>query len=165
MTDWLDRWKRGGEAGDAALSATALSANVEFVSPLTDQFRFRGRDEVEELLHCVFEVMSQVRYTTDIRQGSDAFLGAKAVVRGVPLEDLQHITLDEEGRIARISIAFRPLPAVTTFLRAVGPVVARRQGRPGVARTLTLAGMFLDSVAATGDRRFIPLAAPGNARN
>lgn len=164
MTGWLDTWKSGGEAGDAALAATALRADVVFVSPLTDQFRFVGREEVEELLHCVFEVLRDVHYAGDFRQGTDAFLTASAVVRGVELEDVQHLTLDDEGRIARIVVAMRPLPAVTAFLRAVGPVVARRQGRPGVARTLAVAGAFLDSVAATGDRRFIPLAAPGSAR-
>lgn len=164
MTGWIDTWKRGGETGDAALAATALSADVVFVSPLTEQFRFIGRDEVAELMHCVFSVLTDVRYTTDLRQGQDAFLMTSAVVRGMRLEDMQHLTLDGDGRIARIVLAMRPLPAVTAFLRAIGPIVARRQGRPGVARTLTFAGAFLDSVAATGDRKFIPLAAPDNAR-
>lgn len=164
MSTYLDTWKYAGETGDAALASTALSADVEFVSPLTDQFRFLGRGEVEQLLGSVFQVLRDVRYTGDLRQGRHAYLTTSATVRGVPLQDLQQITLDDEGRVAHIVIAMRPLPAVTAFVRAVGPVVARQQGRRGVARTLTVAGAFLDSVASSGDKSFIPLAAPDNAR-
>lgn len=160
MPDFVERWKLAGEAGDAQACADAVTADVELVSPLTDQFTFRGRDEVVALLTDVFQVVEGLRYHRDLRGEGTAMLAATATIAGRPMEEVQQLDLDAEGRIRRVTLAMRPTPAITALTRALGPRVARRQGKPGVARTLTLAGAFLDSVAMTGDTRFMPLAAP-----
>ncbi|MFK4788784.1 nuclear transport factor 2 family protein [Microbacterium sp. ZW T5_56] len=156
----LDSWIAAGREHDADLAASALAPNVEMVSPLTDGFVFSGPEEIRDLLSAVFEAIADYRPVSCLRDGRTAVVAGRATVRGVALEEFQHLELDEDGRITRITIAMRPLPAITAFARELGPVLARRQGNPRAARTLRLAGAFLDNIAATGDRRFIPLAAP-----
>lgn len=160
----IDTWKVAGERGDAQLAVSTLADNVELVSPLTAKFRFHGSAELSQLLEAVFEVATNYRYVTDIRGEREAFLTATADVRGVELQELIHLELDKSGMISRITIAMRPLPAMTAFTRAMGPVLARKQGNPSRARKLALAGAFLDAVARTGDEKFIPLAAPRHAQ-
>lgn len=160
MTDWVAQWKVGGEACDARTAAEALTEDAELVSPLTDRFSFRGQDVIQGLLADVFEVYSQFRYVDELRADGRAVLVASAQLRGRRLTELQHLTLDADGRISKVILAMRPLPAVTVFQRYLGPRVARRQGRAGAARILSAAGTVLDSMASSGDRRFTPLADP-----
>ena len=160
MKTHLDNWYAAGLHHDPELAASALADHVEMVSPLTDGFVFSGRDEIRELLSAVFEAIADYHPDSILRDGSTAVVVGRATVRGVDLEEFQHLELDDDGRISRITIAMRPLPAITAFARELGPVLARRQGNPRAARTLRFAGAFLDKIAATGDLRFIPLAAP-----
>lgn len=160
MADWVAHWKAGGEAWDARAAAEALTEDAELISPLTDRFSFRGQEVIQGLLAEVFEVYSEFRYIDELRADGRAVLVASARLRGLQLTELQHLTLDTDGRISRVTLAMRPLPAVTSFQRALGPRLARQQGRDGVARILSAAGTFLDGKASSGDRHFTPLADP-----
>lgn len=160
MTDWVTYWRVGGEACDARAATEALTEDAELVSPLTNRFSFHGREVIQGLLAEVFEVYSEFHYVDELRDDGRVMLVASARVRGEQLTELQHLTLDTDGRISRVTLAMRPLPAVTAFQRALGPRLARRQGRPGAARILSAAGTFLDRMTSSGDRRFTPLADP-----
>lgn len=162
--DVIDRWKTAGETGDAALASTALSDDAVLISPLTDGFAFRGRDEIRDLLTSAFSVLHGIRFESEVRQGDDVVLFATATVRGRVLNECQRIRLDDAGLISELTLYMRPLPAVTAFTRALGPVIARAQGRAGTARVLTAAGALLDGVATSGDTTFMPLAVPGRGR-
>ncbi|ASR38109.1 hypothetical protein BAY61_27340 [Prauserella marina] len=160
----IDAWKQAGAARDAGAAVAALTTDAELVSPLTDQFRFRGRDEIDQLLQAVFEVASDYRYERDVRGDSEAFLTSRARIAGVEIHEFQHLELDGDGAITRIALAVRPLPALTVLTRALGPALARRQSHPVSARRLARAGAFLDAVARAGDRKYVPLAAPDSSR-
>ena len=160
MTGYIAQWRAAGEAGDATAAVAALAEDVELVSPLTDRFTFRGHRELEELLTSVFEVFTGIRYEAEFREGRRAVLLASGYVGAVRLQETQYLELDEEGRILRLTLMMRPLAAATRFVRMLGPRVASRQGRPGTAGVLTVAGTFLDSVVAGGDRVFLPMARP-----
>lgn len=160
MNDAISAWKRAAETGDADAASGALSESVELVSPLTDQFAFVGREAVTALVRDVLGVVTDFRFVRDSRVDGGAILMAEAIVDGVALTEAQFIDLDADGSIARITMFFRPLPASTRFMRLLGPRMARRQGKPGLARTLGVAGSILDGMAATGDARFVPLTRP-----
>jgi hypothetical protein len=163
-TTWVDQWRAGGEAGDAHALADAMTPDATLISPLTDAFVFRGQGEIKELLTSVFEVYRDVHVDAPIWAGNQVVLTAAGRVGKLSLAEVQVLRLTADGRISEATIFMRPLPAVTHFLRLLGPRVARRQDRAGTARLLTAAGALLDSVAGTGDRRFIPLARPDSAR-
>jgi len=162
-TTAIRTWRSAGESGDHRAALAALAEDVELISPITERFTFRGRDEVEVVLASVFSVVSGFRYVTEISEGRETLLVARARVRGVDLQEFQHLELDEDGLIHRITLAMRPLTAITALARELGPVLARAEGRTGGARRLQLAGALLDRITATGDRRVIPLAAPPSA--
>ncbi|MEU6900346.1 MULTISPECIES: hypothetical protein [Streptomyces] len=164
MTDHVAAWRMAGEAGDARAAVAALSEDVELVSPLTDRFTFRGHGELEELLTSVFEVFTGIHYEAQFQDGQHAVLRAAGHVGRLRLEETQYLDLDDEGRIRRLTLMMRPLTAATRFLRVLGPRVASRQGRPGTAVVLIVAGAWLDSVVAGGDRVFMPMASPDRSR-
>ncbi|MFC7740919.1 hypothetical protein ACFQXA_07895 [Nocardiopsis composta] len=65
-------WKAAGERGDAAAAAECLAEGAELVSPLTAQFRFRGRERVGEVLTVAFQVVDGIRYHTEVGDGGRA---------------------------------------------------------------------------------------------
>lgn len=159
----IDVWKSAGATGDVEGAVAALAVDAELVSPLTAQFSFRGRGEISQLLDAVFEVVSDYRYECDLRGDREAVLTVRAQVRGVEMHEVQHLEIDQDGAISQVTLAVRPLPALTALARALGPALSRRQRKPPAARKLALAGTFLDSVARTGDTKYVPLAAPGSS--
>lgn len=162
--DALEAWIDAGEKGDAEAAGAALADNVVLISPITDRFTFTGRDEVVDLLRDVFDVISGIHYVRVDRTPSSAVLFVKARIGDLAINEAQFVDFDPEGNISTLTLFFRPLTASTRFLRELGPRVARRQGNAGTARTLAAAGLFLDSVAASGDRTFVPMAAPPSSR-
>jgi hypothetical protein len=97
--------------------------------------------------------------------GDRVALFASARIGDVSLGEAQQIRLDDNGLLSEITLFMRPIPAMTALLRALGPRMARRQGRPGVAHVLVAAGTLLDGVASRGDARFVPLASPRSPVN
>lgn len=160
----IDGWKQDGAGRDPDAAVVVIAPRCELVSPPTDQFRFRGRGEIGQLLDAVFEVVSDFRYERDLRGDGEAFLTSRARVGDVEIHEFQHLELDRDGAIARITLAVRPLPALTALTRALGPALTRRQGRSARARRLARAGALLDAVARVGDRKYVPLAAPDSPR-
>lgn len=161
-TEYISRWQQAEETGDAELAGTALAEQAELISPLTEAFTFRNRAEIVELLHSVFDAISDITVTGrfDDPDTRRCVLVLSGTVRGARLDETQVLDLDEEGRITRIAIQMRPLPAVTGLLRELGTRVPQRQGRPVAAGVLRAAGFLLDSVAGTGEKVFLPMAAP-----
>jgi hypothetical protein len=161
MTTSVQTWKRAAETGDAALARTVLATEAVLVSPLTSQFRFEGGDVVEELLEDVFQVLTGIRFEDELVDGDRVALFATGRVGDRLLGEAQRLRLDEDGLIREITLYMRPIPAMTALLRGLGPLVARRQGKPATARLLAGAGAMLDGIASSGDARLVTLAGPG----
>jgi hypothetical protein len=164
MTSAVATWRRAAEAGDARLARTALAEDAVLISPLTSQFRFEGRDAIGELLDDVFRVLTGIRFADEFVDGDRVALFATGHVGDRTLGEAQRLRLDDRGHIRELTLYMRPIPAMTALLRDLGPLVARRQGRPWIARLLTGTGGMLDSIAAGGDARLVPLAGPGASR-
>ncbi len=62
--DIVSQWCAAGEQGDAGKAARCLAPGVELISPLTEQFRFVGREQVRELLHAAFVVIDDIQFHT-----------------------------------------------------------------------------------------------------
>ena len=114
--------------GDGAHAAPHLAEDVELVSPLTDRFAFRGRDSVAAVLADASTVMDDLEYTETFAAGDRIVLRAEALVRGSRLEELVLLQLDDAGLIAELAVFVRPFTGATALLRALTPLVARREG-------------------------------------
>lgn len=156
----LENWKGALKTEDLSLLRSALSEDAVLVSPLTNQFTFDGRDTIVELMADVFQVLKRIEVLEEVNGEGHTALFLRAHVGDTPLEEAQHIRFNSDGLIHHITLYMRTIPAMTKLLRGLGPLVARRQHHPATARLLVVTGALLDNVAQTGDRRFVPLAAP-----
>jgi uncharacterized membrane protein YfbV (UPF0208 family) len=78
-----------------------------------------------------------------------------------PFEEAQLLRLDGEARIREITLFGRPMPALTALMLTLGPELARRQGRGGVAALLRASSAPIHAMVTFGDRRVVPLTRPG----
>jgi hypothetical protein len=160
MGDTVERWRQAGERGDAEAAVACLADDVVLVSPLTEQFAFHGREAVRDLLAAAFTAIEGIRYRTQAEGDGTYALSYTARIRGLALEEAQLLRLDDHGLIRHITLFVRPLPAATALMSALGPELARRQGRRGLARFLAANTAPLHTMVSFGDRRVVPLATP-----
>jgi hypothetical protein len=153
-------WRAGGERSDAELAVRGLSSDVRLISPITDRFQFVGPEQVLNLLRVALDVIQDVRYLDEVSDGSTVALFYRARVGDTALEEAQRLRLDEHGSIREITLFLRPLPGLTRLARDLGPKLAHADHRPGLAQVLNVTGRVLDGMAAAGERRLLPKAAP-----
>ena len=153
-------WRAAGEAGDAAAATAALDPAVRLVSPITEQFTFDGRDQVRTLLEVALAAIDRITYTDQMTGPDSVALFYEAAVGPTRLYEAQRLRLGPDGLIREITLYIRPLPALTRLMTRLGPELARRNGRPGLARLVPVAGGLLHAMADSGERRIMPRAAP-----
>jgi hypothetical protein len=141
---------------DIELALSALADDVVIRSPLTDRFTFNGKEDVRTLFATAYEKFDGLDYHTVI---GDRVLVGGATVNGQRFEETLVMDLDEHGKIAEITLFIRPLPGLTAVMAALGPALARKNGRrtAGLLRVLTAP---LVAATRSGDRVGIGLALP-----
>lgn len=153
-------WQRAFESGTASALSDCLSDRTQLISPLTDSYRFHGRQAVVTLYAAAFEVLTDMCAHTTVGTGSDWVMIMRGSSGSVPLEEAQLLRLDEDGKISEITIFGRPLPALTTVMARLGPKLVRGQGRPGFARILAAAGAPLAWMTRFAEQSVVPRTAP-----
>lgn len=141
---------------DIDLAMSTLADGVVLHSPLTDRITFDGKEDVRSLFEAAYETFEGLEYHTVI--GGRVLVGT-ATVNGQPFEETLVMHVDEDGRFDEITLFIRPLPGLTAVLAALGPSLARRNGRRtgGLLRFLTAP---LLAATRAGDRFGIGLALP-----
>jgi len=130
------RWRVAAEAADTDAAVACLSPDVILSSPLTEQFRLEGPDQLRDFLASAFTAVADIGFHTEIGQGDAYALAYRARVGTQPFEEVQLLHLDDAARIKEISLYGRPMPALTALMITLGPELARRQGRRGIASLL-----------------------------
>lgn len=156
----VTQWMAAGQRLDARAATMATAEDVELVSPITDRFVFRGRQQLETLLSVAFEFLESLRYTDVMLGENSAALFYEGRIGDVALGEAQRLHLDRDGHIDRITLYVRPLPALTRLMRLLGPELARRNGKVTLSRAVRLPSAMIDGMVATGERRIMPKAAP-----
>lgn len=107
-------FRRAAEAKDFELAAGALREDVELHSPVL--FRgFEGRDVVMQVLTHVAATLEDLTYTDELREGNTVALRFKARVDDRELEGIDFLELDDEDRVAVLTVFMRPMSALTAF--------------------------------------------------
>jgi len=156
------RWCRAGEQRDATAAAACLAPDVELISPLTEQFRFRGPEQVRALLEAAFTAVEGIRFHTRLGDGDTHAVFYRAHLGAQYLEEAQLLRLNDAHQIREITLFGRPLPALTGLMAALGPKLARQQRRPVLAAFLAASTAPLHAMTRLGEQRVVPLAAPPN---
>jgi SnoaL-like domain len=157
-------WRVATEQGDVAAATRCLAADVVVISPLNAVFKFTGRDQVQQLVESGFEVLSGVRFHTEVGDGPTRTLVFNADIGREPFEMAQLLRLNDAGLIHEMTLFGRPLPALTALMAGLAPRLLRRQGRPGLGRLLGAATVPLAVLARLGEQRLVPLADPNQPR-
>jgi hypothetical protein len=107
-------FRRAAEAKDLELLTETLCEDVELHSPIL--FRgFEGRDVVTQVLTHVAATLEDLTYVDELHEGSTVALRFKARVGDRELEGIDFLELDEEGRVAVLTVFMRPMSALTAF--------------------------------------------------
>jgi hypothetical protein len=160
----IARWRDAAESGDADAAVACLSPDIVLSSPLTEQFRTEGIDQLHDFLASAFIAVEDIRFHTETGQGDTYALVYRARVGTQPFEEAQLLRLDDTAQIREITLFGRPLPALTALMITLGPDLARRQGRRGLAALLRATAAPVHTMVSFGDRRVVPLTRPGAKR-
>jgi SnoaL-like domain len=106
------RWAAEGK--DLDLLAETLREDVELHSPVL--FRgFEGREIVTQVLTHVAATLEDLTYLDELHEGNTVALRFKARVGDRELEGIDFLELDDEGRVAVLTVFMRPMSALTAF--------------------------------------------------
>jgi SnoaL-like domain len=109
-------FRRAAEAKDLALLTETLREDVVLHSPIL--FRgFEGRDTVATVLTHVAATLDDLTYVGELSDDRSVCLRFKAKVAGTDreLEGIDFLELDDEGRVAELTVFMRPFSALTAF--------------------------------------------------
>jgi hypothetical protein len=107
-------FRRAAEAEDLDLLVETLREDVVLHSPIL--FRgFEGREVVSTVLTHVSATLEDLTYTDELSDGRTVALRFKAKVGDREVEGLDFLELDEEGKIAELTVFMRPLSAINAF--------------------------------------------------
>lgn len=123
------------EARDAEALAAALHPDVTFHSPVFD-YPLRGRDRVVALFGVLATVFEDPEITDELGgQGTHA-ITFRLSVDGHPIEGVDHLQLDVDGRVRTITVSLRPLASMQVLAaRVAEPYATLLAGQgPGDAR-------------------------------
>lgn len=109
-------FRRAAEAKDLELLTETLREDVVLHSPIL--FRgFEGRDTVATVLTHVAATLEDLTYVDELNDGKAVCLRFKAKVAGTSreLEGIDFLELDDDGRVAELTVFMRPFSALTAF--------------------------------------------------
>jgi hypothetical protein len=102
------------ESKDLELLTATLREDVVLHSPIL--FRgFEGRDVVSQVLTHVAATLEGLTYVDELAGEGTVALRFKANVGDRELEGIDFLELDEDGKVAELTVFMRPLSALTRF--------------------------------------------------
>jgi SnoaL-like domain len=112
-------FRRAAEAKDLELLKEVLREDVVLHSPVL--FRgFEGREAVMFVLGHVAATLEDLTYTAELTEPGAVALRFTARVGDRELEGIDLLDLDEEGRVAELTVFMRPFSALTAFNERMG---------------------------------------------
>ncbi|MDW4911305.1 nuclear transport factor 2 family protein [Streptomyces sp. ADMS] len=154
------RRRAAAKRGDVDSAVACVSRDVVLSSPLTEQFRFEGPDQLCSFMTSAFTAVEDIRSHTRTGDGDVYALFYRARVGSQPFEDAQLLRLDDEARIKEITLFGRPVQALTALMMTLGPELARR----GLAAHMRASASPVHTMVTFGDRRVVPLTRPAARR-
>ena len=107
-------FRLAAEAKDLEAMTATLREDVVLHSPIL--FRgFEGREIVIQVLTHVVATLEDFAYTDELSGDGTVVLRFKARVGDRELEGIDFLELDEEGRVAELTVFMRPMSALTAF--------------------------------------------------
>lgn len=144
-------FRAGVEAGDLAAVVDAFAPDAVVHSPITGIVTFAGHEQIRAVFAVILDVFKDIRYSDELHGEDSAVLVASAQVDGTDIELVDHMRLDERGKISELTVFFRPLPAIAVSARAIGAGLGARRSRSRARLISALVGP-LTPLTRVGDR-------------
>ena len=106
------------ETDDEAAAFALLAEQVEFRSPAVHR-PYHGRDAVAHLLHHAKATLEGLTYIDELHGEGTVALVFTACVGDKDVEGLDHLTLDDHGRITGFRVMIRPLSGLIAVTRTM----------------------------------------------
>lgn len=126
----IEAWVAADRQLDLASMAEQLSEDVELVSPLTDAFVFRGRRDVIEVFAAAFDILTEIEIEGVTGAGDHWVIHGTNRLGRRNLEEIQWLTVGEDGLISHVRLFVRPLPSAMALLARIGPRLHARGVMP-----------------------------------
>ncbi|MEU0796984.1 nuclear transport factor 2 family protein [Amycolatopsis sp. NPDC005961] len=152
-----ETYRRAAEAGDVDLAMTAFAPDAVLHSPLTSRVRFTGHAQLRPLIEVAYAHLSDIRFHTDVGDERTRVVVYTGRIGGEPIEEATLVRLDSDGLIEEATLFVRTLPGLVALMDRFGPDLARKNGRPAVARVLGVLVKPLLAMVRSGDRHAVPL--------
>jgi len=107
------------ESDDEAAIIALLHDDVEFRSPAVYR-PYRGRPAVAHLLHHAKATLGGLTYLDEMHGERSVALVFRAQVGDKEVEGVDHLTLDEDGRIVTFRVLIRPLSGLIAVAQQMG---------------------------------------------
>jgi hypothetical protein len=124
FTEFLAKWHHMVEQRDLARIDDFLTEETELCSPAFWTPK-KGRAYVGTVLRAVVSGVENFRYTGEWAGDGRLVLEFQGEVGGVALKGIDIISLDAEGRIARIEVLVRPMNGLAAIAEMVKGAFAR----------------------------------------
>ena len=111
------------ESRDLERMREALAPDVTFRSPVVFK-AYEGRDTVMHLLTNVIQVFEDFAYTDELSGERTHALVFRARVGEKAVEGLDHLTLDDHGRVTELMVMVRPLSGLIAVAEAMAARLA-----------------------------------------
>lgn len=159
--DTTARLRAAGKNADVDEAMATFAEHAVVHSPLTNRVDFHGREEIRRLFETVYANLNDLDHHTDLGDEHTRTLIGTATARGQRIDTAFLVRLDGAAKITELTLFIRPLPGLVAVMAALGPPLARRNGRSRLtAAALTAMIKPLELATRFGDRIGIKLAFP-----
>lgn len=144
--------RSASESGDADGLGELLAPDVVFHSPFTSRIRFEGRDEVAALHRDIFAILEDLETADPLALGDTGSFSFRARVRGMELEAIALVRVNEQGQVIDFKVFVRPLPSLATLFATLPPRVSARRRGPVFGALVAILTRPLAFALRTADR-------------
>lgn len=117
---FLERWHRIVRERDVPALAAMLAPKMEMGAP-PYWTPLQGAAICHHLLGLILETIEGFTYHREWVDGRELALEFKGRVGELELQGIDLITLDDEGRVARLDVLMRPVSAVNALIEVIRP--------------------------------------------
>jgi hypothetical protein len=136
------RLREAMESRDPDAFVAACAPDVVFYSPILGRPPFEGRGAVRDLTAAVLATFD-FEYTFEADSGAVQALGFHARVRGIEVDGVELLRIDDHGQVTEIKAHIRPMAGLAAVAAALGPHLARGPVQRVLVAAFTVPLMYL----------------------
>ena len=141
------RLREAMERRDRDAAVATFAPDIVVRSPIVGRPAFEGRDAASALVAAVIATFGDFRYTAEADGGDAQVLAFHARVRGVDIDGVDVLRIDEAGLITEFVVHIRPMAGLAAVAAALGPDLARGRAQRLLVTAFTVPLTWLLRIA------------------